>query len=72
MSDLNMSRERVSDLVYASMCELNFGNKLRNTNFKLNWNSLIFFNSGICCQIKICSSFFCLTLHIKLFKKTSK
>ena len=39
---------------------LSFGNKWRNTNFKLYWNSLIFFNYGICCQIKICPVFFVL------------
>ena len=35
MSDLNMSCKAVSDLVYALLLELNFGNKFRNTGFKL-------------------------------------
>ena len=34
MSDLIMSCQRVSELIYASFFELNFDNKLRNTNFK--------------------------------------
>ena len=38
----------------------NFGNKLRNTNFKFYQNSLVFFNWGTCCQIKICPGFFVL------------
>ena len=43
MSDLYMSFQTVPDLVEALLFVLNFGNKLRNTNFKLFWNSLIFF-----------------------------
>ena len=38
MSDLNTSCQT------ALLFELNFGNKLKNANFKLYWNSLIFFN----------------------------
>ena len=34
MSDLIMSYQAVSDLVYASLFEYNFGNKLKNKNFK--------------------------------------
>ena len=35
MSDLNMPCKTVSDLVKALFSEFNFGNKLRNINFKL-------------------------------------
>ena len=37
MSDLNMSCQIESDLVYTSLYELNFGNKLTNTCFKRYW-----------------------------------
>ena len=36
MSDLNMSCQTVSDLAEASLFEPSNGNKLRNTNCKLN------------------------------------
>ena len=55
-SDLNMSCQTVPDLVYALLFQINFGNR----NFKHYWNGLIFFNYGICCQIKIYSPFFLL------------
>ena len=51
---------------YASLFELNFANKLRNTNFKLYWNSLIFLISGIYCQIKICPAFFILFVFFSI------
>ena len=42
LSDLNMSCETVSDLVEALLFEQHFDKKLRNIDFKLYWNSLIF------------------------------
>lgn len=35
-------------------------NNLRNKNFKFFGNSFIFFNHGICYEIKICPGVFCL------------
>ena len=35
-------------------------NNFRNTNFKFFGNSFIFFNHGICYEIKICPGVFCL------------
>ena len=48
MSDLNMSSQTASDLVYALLFEYNFSKKLRKSKFYEN--ALIFFNLGICCQ----------------------
>ena len=42
MSNSNISWQIVSDWDEASLFELSFGNKLRNTNFKLDWNSFNF------------------------------
>ena len=53
--------KKMSDMIMFSQCLIwftlrweNFGDKLRNTDFKFSWNSLIFFNQEICDQIKIC------------------
>ena len=43
-SNFNISGQTVPDLVSASLFEFNFDNKLQNMDFKLYWNSLIFFN----------------------------
>ena len=64
MLDLIMSCKTVSNLVYASLFEQNFVNKLGKTNFKFYCNSLIFLNLGICSQIKICPGFFALFIFL--------
>ena len=62
-------------LIYLSFIVLlGFDNKLRNTNFEFFQKSLIFFNLGISCQIKICPGFFCvisifLHYHVKFWMK---
>ena len=62
MSDLNMSCGS------RFVVWLEFGNMLENTDFKLYWNSLIFFSYQIFCQIKICP-FFCLICTFWLYDK---
>ena len=64
MSDLIIFCETMSEFSLSFAVQWNFGNKLRKMNFKFSQNSLISFNLGIYCKIKICPGFIFSLIYI--------
>ena len=66
---LNISCQTLSDLFEASLFELKYGNKLRNTNFKLMEIVCYFSVKEYIVRLK-CAPFFGIFVFFDIFKET--
>ena len=62
MSDLSISRRKISDFVSVPLFALTFVMKLKDFGFKSHLNTLLFFDQKKGFQIRVCSMEECLIL----------